>query len=41
MVTCVSCELFAAVAATTEMLPYFPRVMELLKVLVCLANLLL
>ena len=28
-----SFELFAAVAATTEMLPYFSRVMELLKVL--------
>ena len=33
----VSC--FAAVAVTTEMLSYFPRVMELLKVPVCPLNL--
>ena len=35
MVMCGSCELFSAVATTTEMLQYFPRVMELLKVCVC------
>ena len=39
MVTCGSCELFVAVAATTEMLPYFPRVMELLKVPVVFSKL--